>query len=62
MIELGSGSGSGVSVGRFEGCRVVALLMKGLGLRSELMVEAGALGGPLVDKAQIHEDLHFYKA
>lgn len=36
--------------------------MKGLGLRSELIVEAGALGGTLVGKARIHEDLHFYKA
>jgi hypothetical protein len=40
----------------------MALLMKGLGLRSELIVEAGALGGPLVGKARIHQDLHFYKA
>jgi hypothetical protein len=37
---VGSGSGSGVSLGRLEGCRLVALLMKGLGLRNELTVEA----------------------
>lgn len=38
------------------------VLVKGLGLRKALAVEAGALGGPLVGKARTHRDLHFHKA
>jgi hypothetical protein len=33
----------------------MALIMEGLG-------EEGALGGPLVRKARMYQDLHFYKA
>lgn len=40
----------------------MAVLVKGLGLKSTPTFEAGALGRPLAGKARMHRDLHIYKA